>query len=180
MRRVRTSPRVGRLTLRTTNLEDSVFQVQDVDVVVSRADNQTVVLSQRDHWSHDAGTRTEVSQTHELTRLLRTMELISGISRLDLKQDPVSGAGKQTAGAEERVSPVVWSLCPHGFDVLQKIPRMSQAVLPRSRCHGNAHLLDEFAPAPGADLSVSCAHKMRVGGQQAEDGTFVSCKTATS
>lgn len=39
-----------------TNLEDSVFQVQDVDVVVSRTDNQTVVLThQRDHRSHDAG-----------------------------------------------------------------------------------------------------------------------------
>lgn len=82
-----TSPGAGRLTLQTTNLEDSVFQVQDVDVVVSRADNQTVVLSQRDHRSHDAGTRTEVSPTHELTLELRTMELISGISRLDLKQD---------------------------------------------------------------------------------------------
>lgn len=131
MRRVRTSPGVGRLTLRTTNLEDSVFQVQDVDVVVSRADNQTVVLSQRDHRSHDAGTRTEVSPTHELTLELRTMELISGISRLDLKQDPVSGAGKQTAGAQERVSPVVWSLCPHGFDVLKKNPPNESSCSPR-------------------------------------------------
>lgn len=94
-----------------------------MDVVVSRTDNQTVVLFQRDHRSRDAGTGTEVSPAHELTLELRTMELISGISRLDLKQDPVSGAGKQTAGAQERVSPVVWSLCPHGFDVLQENPQ---------------------------------------------------------
>lgn len=48
------------------------------------------------------------------------MELISGISRLDLKEDPVSVTPEGTAGAKERVSPVVWSLCPHRFDVLQK------------------------------------------------------------
>lgn len=55
---------------------------------------------------------------------------------------------------------------------------MGKAVLGGSCRHGNAHLLDEFAPAPGADLSISCAHQMRVGGQQAEDRTFVSCETA--
>lgn len=57
---------------------------------------------------------------------------------------------------------------------------MSKAVLRGSCRHGNAHLLDELAPAPGADLSISCAHEMRVGGQQAEDGTFVSCQTGKS
>lgn len=55
---------------------------------------------------------------------------------------------------------------------------MSKAVLRGSCCHGNSHLLDEFAPAPGADLAVSCAHEVSVGGQQAEDGTFVSWKAA--
>lgn len=58
----------------------------------------------------------------KLTLELRTMELISGISRLDLKQDPVSITRKQMAGAKEHVSPVVWSLCPHRFDVLQENP----------------------------------------------------------
>lgn len=55
---------------------------------------------------------------------------------------------------------------------------MRLAVLRGSRRHGNSHLLDEFAPAPGADLPVSCAHQVSVGGQQAEDGTFVSWKAA--
>lgn len=55
---------------------------------------------------------------------------------------------------------------------------MSKAVLGGSCCHGDGHLLDEFAPAPGADLAVSCADEVSVGGQQAEDGTFVSWKAA--
>lgn len=74
----------------STNLEDSVLQVQDVDVVVSRTRNQTVVLSQREHGSHDAGSQDRLVKHMTLTLALRTMELISGISRLDLKQDPLS------------------------------------------------------------------------------------------
>lgn len=38
----------------------------------------------------------------------------------------------------------------------------------------DGHLLDEFRPAPGADLSISCTQQVTVGGQQAEDGTFMS------
>lgn len=56
---------------------------------------------------------------------------------------------------------------------------MSLAVLSGSCRHGDSHLLDEFSPAPGADLPVSCADEVSVGGQQAEDGTFVSWKAAT-
>lgn len=38
-----------------------------------------------------------------------------------------------------------------------------------------SHLLDQLTPAPGTDLSVPSAQQVAVGGQQAEDGTFVSC-----
>lgn len=56
---------------------------------------------------------------------------------------------------------------------------MSVAVLRGSgRRRGNSHLLDELAPAPGADLPVPRAHQVSVGGQQAEDGTLVSWKAA--
>lgn len=56
---------------------------------------------------------------------------------------------------------------------------MSSAVLGGGgRRRGNSHLLDELAPAPGADLAVACAHQVSVGGQQAEDGTLVSWKAA--
>lgn len=64
MRRVTTAVRWT--AERRTDLEDAVFQVQDVDVVVSRTGNQTVVLSpQRDRRSHDAGSQLgQEQQTH--------------------------------------------------------------------------------------------------------------------
>lgn len=63
-----------------------------------------------------------LAKSSKLTWGLRTMELISGISRLDLKGDPVSVTGRGPAGAEGAVSPVLWSLCPRRLDVLQKNP----------------------------------------------------------
>lgn len=56
-----------------------------------------------------------------LTLELRTMELISGISKLDLKQDPVS---VQDHGGQVCVggSPVVGPLRPRRLDVLRKKP----------------------------------------------------------
>lgn len=38
------------------------------------------------------------------------------------------------------------------------------------------YLLDEFGPVPGADLAVPCAQQDGVGGEQTEDGTFMSCR----
>lgn len=86
---VRTGARWAELTL-STNLERSVFQVQDVDVVVSRSHNQTVVLcnNQRSQVTTQHSNTTHPKTTPTLE--LRIMELISGISRLDLKRDPVS------------------------------------------------------------------------------------------
>lgn len=53
----------------------------------------------------------------------------------------------------------------------------SQGLLNRAEKEAGAgsHLLDQLAPAPGADLSVPGAQQVAVGGQQAEDGTFVGC-----
>lgn len=105
-----------------------------------------------------------------------------GVDLWDLQAGSERGSSerrRQTLRPETR-SPVVRSLGPHGFDVLQnkaQKPRMSEGELGGSRRRANAHLLDELAPAPAADLSISCAHKVRVGGQQAEDGSLVSCKT---
>lgn len=44
----------------------------------------------------------------------------------------------------------------------------------RSPPSAGSHLLDQLAPAPGADLSVPGTQQVAVGGKQAEDGTFMS------
>ncbi len=131
-----------------------------------------------------------------LTLGLMTIALISGISKLDLRTEttemsvcPLRDLQDCVCVCVRGLSLVAGSLCPHGFDILRthKVKYESvhsEASLRCASCDqslvtlcslSDHHLLDELAPAPGADLSVSCTQEVTVGGEQTEDGTFVSC-----
>lgn len=126
-----------------------------------------------------------------LTLWLMTMALISGISRLDLRgwmrvRTPGRTHGTRCVCVWRGVLPVVGPLGPHLLHILRRQNTKAfscfsfflyflAGVLNGAPPSDGSHLLDQLAPAPSADLSVASTQQVGVSGQQAEDGTFVSC-----
>lgn len=75
-------------------------------------------------------------QEEELTRGLRVITLISGISKLDLRtetqqrhQHPAGRTGSERS--VRRLSLVVWSFCPQRFDILRRQKQFTGQFLRR-------------------------------------------------